>query len=237
MEAKKSRRFPGCQIQTTVLSFRIMGMDSTPTESENLKTRQRLLEVAGMVFAEQGFKCATVREICKRAGANVAAINYHFGDKQGLYSETLRYWVRESLAKYPPNLGVDESATPEQKLHAYVRSFFWRIFDEGRPSWYGKLMAREMIEPTHALDVCASETMRPISEILRAIIRQIVPGIGEDDLRRCACSVVGQIVFYHHCRAAIDKVFPGQCFTAHEIEKLAEHVTQFSLSALRSLRT
>ena len=129
-----------------------MGMDSTHTESENLKTRQRLLEVAGMVFAEQGFKCATVREICKRAGANVAAINYHFGDKQGLYSETLRYWVRESLAKYPPNLGVDESATPEQKLHAYVRSFFWRIFDEGRPSWYGKLMAREMLEPTHALD-------------------------------------------------------------------------------------
>jgi AcrR family transcriptional regulator len=210
-------------------------MDSTRTESENLKTRQRLLEVAGAVFAEQGFKRATVREICKRADANVAAINYHFGDKQGLYSETLRYWVRESLAKYPPNLGVDESATPEQKLHAYVRSFFWRIFDEGRPSWYGKLMAREMIEPTHALDICASETMRPISEILRAIIRQLVPGIGEDDLRRCACSVVGQIVFYHHCRPAIDKVFPGQCFTPQEIEKLADHVTQFSLSALRSL--
>src|ERR1700760_4697567 len=106
-------------------------MQTSKTESENLKTRQRLLEVAGAVFAEQGFKNATVREICKRADANVAAINYHFGDKQGLYSETLRYWIRESLAKYPPNKGTVPGDSPEKQLHAYVRSFFWRIFDEG----------------------------------------------------------------------------------------------------------
>src|SRR6202012_2407999 len=121
-------------------------------DHENVTTRQRLLEVAGEVFAEHGFKNATVREICKRAGANVAAINYHFGDKQGLYSETLRYWARESLAKYPPNLGVDDNATPQQKLHAYIRSFLFRILDEGRPAWYGRLIAREMFDPTHALD-------------------------------------------------------------------------------------
>jgi AcrR family transcriptional regulator len=210
-------------------------MATAKDDPENPKTKQRLLEVAGAVFAEHGFKNATVREICKRAGANVAAINYHFGDKQGLYSATLRYWIRESLAKYPPNLGVDESATPQQKLHAYVRSFFWRIFDEGRPSWYGKLMAREMIEPTHALDECASETMRPISELLQSIIRQIVPDITDDQLRQYACSVVGQIVFYHHCRAAIDKVYPAQCFTREEIEKLADHVTKFSLAAINDL--
>ena len=205
-------------------------------DHENITTRQRLLEVAGEVFAEHGFKNATVREICKLAGANVAAINYHFGDKQGLYSETLRYWIRESLAKYPPNLGVDETATPQQKLHAYVRSFFRRIFDSGRPSWYGKLMAREMIEPTHALDQCANETMQPIAELLRGIIRELVPGIGDVQLRHCACSIVGQIVFYHHCRPVIDKLFAGQCFTAGEIEKLAEHVTAFSLAGLRDVK-
>src|SRR5437773_2399882 len=173
-----------------------MGMDSTHTESENLKTRQRLLEVAGAVFAEQGFKCATVREICKRAGANVAAINYHFGDKQGLYSQTLRYWVRESLEKYPPDLGVENSASPEQKLFAFIRSFLWRIFDRGRPSWYGRLMAREMIEPTHAFDACIEETMRPLSNRLHEIIHQIAPATSEEDVRRFACSVVGQVVFY-----------------------------------------
>src|SRR4051794_6651455 len=210
-------------------------MEAIKTDPENLKTRQRLLEVAGEVFAEQGFKNATVREICKRADANVAAINYHFGDKEGLYNETLRYWIRESLAKYPPDLGVDASATPQQKLFAYVRAFFWRIFDEGRPSWYGKLMAREMIEPTHALDECATETMRPISEVLRQIVRELLPGAAEEQIRRTALSIVGQIVFYHHCRPAIDKLYPDVCYTRDEIGKLAEHVTQFSLAAMKNL--
>jgi AcrR family transcriptional regulator len=210
-------------------------MQAAKTESENLKTRQRLLEVAGMVFAEQGFKCATVREICKRAGANVAAINYHFGDKQGLYSETLRYWVRESLAKYPPNMGISESSTPQEKLYAYVRSFFWRIFDEGRPSWYGKLMAREMIEPTHALDECVSETIRPTFDLLRDIVRELMRDAGDDQVRRCARSIVGQMVFYHHCRPVIDKLQPEMCYTRDEIDKLAEHVTQFSLAAMNNM--
>jgi AcrR family transcriptional regulator len=210
-------------------------METTKDELEHVKTKQRLLEVAGAVFAEHGFKNATVREICKHAGANVAAINYHFGDKQGLYSATLRYWIRESLAKYPPNLGVDESATPEQKLHAYVRSFFWRIFDEGRPSWYGKLMAREMIDPTHALDECAQETMKPITERLESIIRELVPTTTDEQVRHYTCSVIGQICFYHHSRPALDKVFPGQSYTPDEIEKLAQHVTDFSLAGISDL--
>jgi len=211
-------------------------MTPSPSESETLKTKQRLLEVAGAVFAEQGFKNATVREICKRADANVAAINYHFGDKQGLYSETLRYWVRESLAKHPPDMGINEASTPEEKLDAYVRSFFRRIFDEGRPSWYGKLMAREMIEPTHALDEIIKETMRPISDLRRQILRELLPDASDEQLRRTSLSIIGQIVFYHHCRPAIDKFYPNVCYTPAEIDKLAEHVTRFSLAAIKNLR-
>jgi AcrR family transcriptional regulator len=205
------------------------------TESEIVKTRQRLLEVAGEVFAEHGYQNATVREICKRADANVAAINYHFGDKKGLYSETLRYWVRESLTKYPPNMGINETSTPQQKLFAYVRSFFWRIFDEGRPSWYGKLMAREMIEPTHALEECAKETMRPTTELLRQIIRELLPDGTNEQIRRASLSVIGQMVFYHHCRPVIDKLYPDVCYSREEIDKLAEHVTEFSLAAIDSM--
>ena len=84
------------------------------------------------MFAEAGFRNATVREICRRAGANIAAINYHFGDKETLYLEVLRYAHGKALEKYPPLLDVPADAPPEKKLRAFVHSFLLRIFDKGR---------------------------------------------------------------------------------------------------------
>ena len=54
---------------------------TTPMDS----TKARILEAAGNVFAQKGFEAGTVREICQLADVNLAAINYHFGDKRRLY--------------------------------------------------------------------------------------------------------------------------------------------------------
>ena len=72
--------------------------------------RERLLEAAGEVFAERGFRDATVREICKRADMNQAAINYYFGDKKGIYEAVLRYAHRHAVEKHPP--GKESLETP-----------------------------------------------------------------------------------------------------------------------------
>ena len=126
------------------------------------------MEAAGEVFAESGFRNATVREICRRAGANVAAVNYHFGDKETLYIEVLRHAHNKALDKYPPLLDVAADAPPEEKLRAFVKSFLLRVFDKGPDSWHGKIMSREMIEPTAALDSLVQERMRPMADLLRA---------------------------------------------------------------------
>jgi AcrR family transcriptional regulator len=202
------------------------------------ETRRRLLEAAGEIFSQRGFKDATVRDICAKAGANIAAVNYHFGDKQGLYSETLRYWVGQAMEKYPPNLGVQPGSSPEEKLEAFIRSFLLRILDTGRPSWYGKLIAREMVEPTPALDERVKETLGPMLQLLLEIIRELIgPDATDAQLRHAAASVVGQIVFYHHCRPALDRMFPGQTYDREEIERLAKHITIFTLAGLRAMRS
>ena len=61
------------------------GASSTGKSSEDRETRARLLYAAARLFAERGYARVTVRDICKKARANVAAVNYHFGGKDGLY--------------------------------------------------------------------------------------------------------------------------------------------------------
>ena len=209
-----------------------------PVEAaELLETRHQLLEAAGAVFAEVGFRDATVREICRRGNANVAAVNYHFGDKETLYIEVLRYAHAKALAKYPPLLGLPADAPAKEKLHAFIHSLLLRVFDKGPTSWHGKLMLREMIEPTVALDSLVEERIRPMASQLWKIVAELLDGKPEDErVRLCAFSVVSQCVFYHHCRPVMARLFPGQKPPEPEdIRKLADHITRFSLAAMKGL--
>ena len=66
------------------------GNDARPSEI----TRERILKAAQRLFAERGYRDTTVRAVVVRARVNQAAINYHFGGKDGLYREVLRATIR-----------------------------------------------------------------------------------------------------------------------------------------------
>src|SRR3954467_5344605 len=99
------------------------------TDTSQTRTRQQLLEAAGQVFAEQGYRAATVREICLRAGANVASIHYHFGDKEKLYIEVLRYAHKREAQINPALCKPDHSGSPEQRLRELVQSLLFQFLD------------------------------------------------------------------------------------------------------------
>jgi AcrR family transcriptional regulator len=199
-------------------------------------TREHLLDVAGEVFAEVGFRAATVRQICQRAGANIAAVNYHFGDKEKLYAAVLRKSVGSAFEKYPPDLGLKPNSTPEEKLHAFIRSYLLRIFSEGPSARHGKLLAREMVDPTGALEGLVREHIRPMAGLLFSIIGPLLgPGADQMTARRCGMSVVSQMLFYHNCRPVIRLLFPDMKFGADQIEALADHITRFSLAAIKGI--
>ena len=210
--------------------------ETKPVASSQDETRQHLLEAAGEVFAEAGFRNATVREICRRAGANIAAVNYHFGDKEHLYVELLRYSYGKTLEKYPPLLGLAADAPPEKKLRAFIHSLLLRIFDTGPTSWHGRLMAREMIEPSAALDSLVEDRLRPMSVQLSEIVAEILHRpVTDDCVRLCAFSVVSQCTFYKHCHPVMVRLYPGQSeMDAANLEQIADHINKFSLAALKS---
>ena len=208
----------------------------TTRKPQQADTRQRLIDAAGAIFAEHGFQTATIREICQRAEANVAAVNYYFYGKQDLYTAVCEHWAHLALQKYPPTLGLGESPTPEERLRAFIRSFLYRLLDQGRPAWHGKLLAREMANPTTALDKLIHDVYRPLFDLLADTVRLLLgPGADDEQVRLCTRSIMGQCLFYHHARPVVQRMSPELTFAPADIERLAEHITAFSLGAIKQL--
>jgi TetR/AcrR family transcriptional regulator, regulator of cefoperazone and chloramphenicol sensitivity len=202
----------------------------------SLSTSERILEAAGEVFAENGFRYATVRDICEKAGVNIAAVNYHFGDKERLYYSVLKYWRNVAFQKYPLDLRIDEHKKPEEHLRIFVRSFLFRILEEGRHSWFGKLVAREFIEPTKALDVLIEETIQPTFTFLSSVVQQMLEkSASEETIRFCCLSIVSQCLFFVYGKHIIKKLFHQDNLKTEEIESIADHITSFTLEGIKSL--
>jgi TetR/AcrR family transcriptional regulator, regulator of cefoperazone and chloramphenicol sensitivity len=196
--------------------------------------RYRILDAAGEVFAEFGFQKATVRKICHRAGVNLASINYYFGEKEKLYFEVLKYGHEISVQKYPLEFGLNPDLSPEERLQSYIRLFLFRMFDKGKPAWFGKLIAKEMTEPTQAFDRLVKEVIRPLGNLLASIVRELAGNqMEEDKVRLCCASIIGQCLHYHHSRPIITRLFPKNIYTPEGIDQITKHIAQFSLNGLK----
>ena len=205
-------------------------------------TRSRLLEAAGVEFAREGFARATIRSICKRAGVNQAAVNYHFGDKERLYAEVL------NLCKHPMTpesqwsetewSEVMSSGDPESRLRRFVSWFLRNVVAVGEPwGWRHQLMTREMAEPSEALTELVERVIRPKFELLQEIVRELLPDSTPRERRAIAFSIVGQCIYYRLGRAVAERLVGPQEFATLNESFLTEHITRLTLAALRGMNS
>lgn len=139
-----------------------------PSSSD--RTRQKLIDVAADLFAEVGYKAATVREIVRRAAVNQAAINYHFQGKDELYREVMR----QAFLHVAP-LDQDNANGPETRLRALIEGLLTPAFTVSQPTLkFRRLMAWEMIEPTGFVD--PKDGLPPHQAMVMDIVRQLLPG-------------------------------------------------------------
>ena len=122
-------------------------------------TRRRLLQAASEIFADKGFQRSTIAGICRRAGANVAAANYHFGGKENLYVEAWRFAFQKSLDAHPPDGGVPSDAPAEERLRGTISSIMRRITDP--ESHDLDIMHKEIANPTGLLHEARKDAMEP----------------------------------------------------------------------------
>ncbi len=211
---------------------------------DNLKrnedTKSRLIEAAGEMFAQHGYRATTVRDICNSAGTHVGSVNYHFRDKRGLYTAILEYSHRLAVSKYPPNLGLTEGATPEERLRAFILSLLLRAMDKGLPAWHGKLMVQEIVDPSNAFNQIVENSGRPLYAYLAGIVRELMhgkmPPDGEEDheIFLVTMSIIGQCLHHHIGRHIIAALRP-QSFDPTHIEQIADHITRFSLGGIKEI--
>lgn len=201
------------------------------------ETKLRLLNAAGEVFSEKGFRAGTVREICTRAQANVSSVSYYFGSKKELYEALLEHCHREGLRRHPPDAGLRDDSHAEQALGVFIRSFLNRTLGQDSPAWSTRLMAREMVDPSPGLSRMVASSIRPNLDRLMLIVRTLMgEGAKEKDVRHCSLSVVGQCQHYYRARAAIGMLFPDILWDASGIDFLTSHILRFSLAAIRGYR-
>lgn len=197
------------------------------------ETRDRLLETAGEVFADRGFEGATVREICQKAAANVAAVNYHFGDKRELYAAVFEYAQAHADRQFPLELPAEVSAA--ERLRYFIRQFLRRLLDRGRPSWHGRLMAREMSQPTGALPALLEKEIRPRMAALQKILNELEGELPPRVTAKCAASIMGQMLHYQFARPALKLISPIYANLEEHVEELADHVARFSLAGVATI--
>jgi AcrR family transcriptional regulator len=205
-------------------------MESTLTHA----TADRIMDAAGELFAEQGFRQTSIRDICAHANVNLAAVNYHFRDKEGLYEAILQRSLNQCLTKYPI---VETEGVPQDRLRAFVRMFLMRILGSGQPAWHGKLMATEMAAPTSAFSKILEQAARPTHDILLSIIRDFMnTSSNTSHVEAIASSIMGQCLFYRHSRPVIELLGISIPQTEEEIEAMANHITQFSLAGILGMK-
>jgi len=140
------------------------------TRDTDRETRDRLLDEAAHLFAAYGFDNVTIRDICTKASANVAAVNYHFGDKAGLYRAVVTMAIEQMLETNELSQRAGDGLSPEEQIRGFVRVFVGRLTGNGPTAWIHRLMARELEHPTEALDLVMRQVVVPRLEYLSGVV-------------------------------------------------------------------
>ena len=193
-----------------------------------MSTRADILNAAMTVFGEHGYQGGTVREICERAGANVAAVNYHFQDKASLYAEVLQHAYRTAGTGEPMPTLAEAPDEPSEQLGRWIGWYVRRLLHSGGTD-VGRLMAREMAEPTAALDDLAKGAVQPVFSELGGLVDAASGRTLEDRVLKLHCiAIVGQCLVFHTGRAMLERLDPPH-FGSEHADEIASHITKWAL--------
>lgn len=196
-------------------------------------TRQQILEIAGQVFAERGFANATSKEICARSQANVAAVNYHFEGKDGLYTAVLLEAHQRIMTLETLEALTASELSGEDKLRRLITELLASL-GSPRLAWPAKVLARELLSPSPLLPAVLKKESFPKARATRRIIGELL-NLPEDDpaVLRSALNIFSPCLFLLIAHDSLSiTVLPG---LDTEPQPLLEHMLVYALGGLAAI--
>lgn len=196
--------------------------------------RLALLEAAGPVFADKGYRQATVREIARRAGAGLGAVNYHFRDKEGLYEEVLAFAHDVTIAQYRAAIAAETD--PARQLFRFVRAALsHRLAADDGNAWAGRVLVTALVNmDEHNRDMLFRRVIAPRQALLARVVRALMgPAPSEETIKSHTLGIMGQYILYYASRPVVEMSY-GRALTAADLDWISRHITRVSVAGMRA---
>jgi AcrR family transcriptional regulator len=210
------------------------GTSAVPARQDGLETRRQLLEAAGEVFAQHGYAKATSKEICERANANIAAVNYHFGGKDQLYAAVLQEAHSRIVSIEAMSATAGSRIDPKLKLRMFLTRVVGEVAKRDHTGWELRVLSREVLSRSPMMSALIDKQIAPKAALLRSILAEIMQlPIDHPAVSRSGVSIVGPILMLLITdRSLQKKVAPHLDL---DPETLTEHMVTYALAGLEAV--
>lgn len=200
--------------------------------------RNRLLDVAEKLFSERGFADTSVRDITTEANCNVAAVNYHFGGKEKLYTEVWRHnllLLRDNqIASIEKVMSENQDTLRlEDLLKSFAETFIGSLVDETRSNRLLKLMMREMLDRHLPPDMFADEVIKPTLGAMQKALLKTCPGLQQSQIALIVFSIIGQLIHAVRVRTMFGQSNRDDLLI-FDLSEMVDHIIKFSAAGIRA---
>ena len=200
-------------------------------------TRLQLIIAAGEIFADHGFEGASIRAIAEKAGANIAAINYHFGSKKNLYKEAILY-SHQIAGKISDFLSLEDEGifrtrkATKEALRKIIRRDFNMFFSPEFPAWTGRLILRGLFDSHPIFMEIIRDVFIPDYRILKEFALKANPRLKEQQAHHWTLSFFGKISLYVFFAEPILMVLDKKKYDPRDIDAAVDYITRASFQEL-----
>lgn len=205
-------------------------------------TRTRLLKAALTVFSRRDFDAASVRDIVQLAGANVSAVSYHFGGKEGLYLATAEFLADTLLQRMNPMLAQIQSegagadpVTAEILLRRLIHGLLDTLLSDGIGDDAAGFVLREQHQPTAAFDILYQRLMLPMQQGFARLVARIDPTLDDTSRRGILIThaLIGQVLAFRMARSTVLRRLGQHAFSATDVTQIAAIISDLTHDALQ----